>query len=75
MREISYSKSPPTCAHARILVATFGQPTGNRLYNLGLEKFPGHARIRGGVATFDLRQSAGNKFTLFEMGAWLRIDL
>ena len=28
MREISYSKSPATCAHARILVAIFGQPTG-----------------------------------------------
>ena len=32
MRKISYSKFPPKCAHARILVAIFGQPTGNRLY-------------------------------------------
>ena len=32
MRKISYSKSRPKCAHARILVAIFGQPTGNRLY-------------------------------------------
>ena len=33
MRKISYSKFPPKCAHARILVAIFGQPTGNRLYS------------------------------------------
>ena len=33
MCKISYSKFPPKCAHARILVAIFGQPTGNRLYN------------------------------------------
>ena len=32
MRMIPHSKFPSKCAHARILVAIFGQPTGKSLY-------------------------------------------
>ena len=38
MCKISYSKFPPKGAHAQILVAIFGQPTGNRLIYLAKQK-------------------------------------
>ena len=49
MHKISYSKFPPKCAHARILVAIFGEIDCNNQVELGVEE-PMHKTL------FDLHE-------------------